>query len=88
MNWSLGPTTGQPYSTTFTAPPALGPHEFVCLIHVPSMAGSMSVANTPPTPGNSSNFSALELVAIGAVVGVVAIAIALLAWSRARLRAP
>ncbi|HUZ79728.1 MAG TPA: plastocyanin/azurin family copper-binding protein [Thermoplasmata archaeon] len=88
VNLSLGPIVGQQYSATFTAPTTLGAYEFVCLIHFPSMTGSMSVANTPPTSGNSSNFSTLELVAIGAVVGVVVIAIALVAWSRSRRRAP
>ncbi|MGD0588330.1 MAG: hypothetical protein ABSA63_06000, partial [Thermoplasmata archaeon] len=87
VNLSLGSTVGHPSFANFTAPTTLGAYEWICLIHFPTMTGIMSVSNSPPSSGSGSSPTTLEFVEIGAAVGVVVIAIGLVAWGRARRRA-
>lgn len=84
VNLSLGSTVGQRYFANFTAPTTLGTYEYVCLIHFPTMTGIMTVANGVPSPATSSSPTTLEIVGIGVAIGLVVIAVVLVAWSRAR----
>jgi plastocyanin len=87
VNLSLGSTVGHESFANFTAPTTLGAYEWVCLIHFPTMFGIMTVANSPPSSGNGSSPPTVELVAVGAVVGIVVVVGVLLAWGRSRRRA-
>ncbi len=81
VNLSLGSTVGVQFPVTFTAPTTPGTYEFVCLIHFPTMIGTMVDSNAT-TSASSSGPSTLEVVAIGAGVAVVVIAAVLLAVRR------
>jgi plastocyanin len=72
VNLTLGSTPGQEFFANFTAPTTLGSYEYVCLIHFPTMIGTMAVSSST---GSSSGTSptTVELVALGGVVAIVVI---------------
>jgi plastocyanin len=72
VNLTLGSTPGQEFFANFTAPTTLGSYEYVCLIHFPTMIGTMAVSSST---GSSSGTSptTVELVALGVVVAIVVI---------------
>jgi plastocyanin len=74
VNLSLGSTPGQEFFANFTAPSTLGSYEFVCLIHFPTMFGTMTVATSSASSPASSSPSTIELVALGVVVLLVVVA--------------
>jgi plastocyanin len=83
VNLSLGSVAGSQHQTLFNAPTTPGTYEFVCLIHFPTMVGTMVDSNaTAASP--SSGLSTLELVGIGAGVAIVVLAGVVLAVLRRR----
>jgi plastocyanin len=91
VNLSLGSTPGAVFTTTFTAP-AAGTYEFVCLIHFPSMFGTMtsSASTSPSSPsGGSSGSSMMTLifVTVGVVVAI-GVAAAIVLVRRRRVTPP
>lgn len=88
VNLSLGSTPGEKYTATFVAPSALGTYEYICEIHFPTMTGVMSVANAMPPGGGSSFPTTTEWIGIGAAIGIIVVAVGVVAWSRARRRVP
>jgi plastocyanin len=83
-NLSLGSTAGAQVPFTFTAPTTLGAYEFVCLIHFPSMIGTMTVSTASPPGSGGTSPSPLEYVALGLVAAVVVIGAVVLAARRRR----
>jgi plastocyanin len=84
VNLSLGPTVEKQYSVEFTAPTVQGAYEYVCLIHFPSMVGTMTVSSSPSTTGSGASLSPLELVGIGGAAAVLVIAGVASLWIRSR----
>ena len=85
VNLSLGSTAGSQHTATFTAPSTPGTYEFVCLIHFPAMTGVMTDSSSSPSGGGGGGgLSTTEIIAIGAGVGIVAIAAVVLVVRRSR----
>jgi plastocyanin len=87
VNVSLGPTVGEQYPVEFIAPATLGSYEFLCLIHFPTMTGTMTVGS-PSSSSTTTSLGWIEYAGIGAAGAIVLVAIGVLIWSRARHKGP
>jgi plastocyanin len=85
VNLSLGDVGGAVHYDNFTAPTQLGSYEYLCLIHFPSMTGTVVVTNGGS--GSSSALSIEEYAAI-AVLAVVIVVVLVAAVRRRKPAAP
>lgn len=84
-NLSLGSTPGDEFYANFTAPLTTGTYEFLCEVHFPAMAGTMTDSTSSGgSSGGPASLSSQELAAVGVVVAVVVIVGAVLAVRRRR----
>jgi plastocyanin len=87
VNLSLGTTSGAQFTATFTAPTVQGSYEFLCLVHFPSMLGTMMDTNTSASTSGPAALPLLDIAAIVGVVIIVAIVAAVVLAGR-RAKAP